>query len=217
MELGGFYNMNVINQNIFYIKNLKVILPVLFCSVYCFVCAQTKDSIVEQDTINTKVINGDTIFIANLPAVTIFPPREFSNDKEFQKYLRLVRNVKKAYPYAVMVNEKLNEIDTELSKLQTKKEKKAYLDMSEKKLKDQFEDELKALTITQGRILIKLIYRETGNTTYYHIKELRGSFSAFFWQTMARLFGSNLKSKYDPFGEDKDIEEIIIKIQKGQI
>jgi hypothetical protein len=209
--------MNVLNKNIFFKIILKLINPVLFCLVINTSFAQTKDSIIEQDTIKTKIINGDTIFIANLPPVTIYPPREFSNDKEFQKYLRLIRNVKKAYPYAVLVNEKLREIDTELSKLQTKKEKKAYLDLSEKKLMDQFEDELKALTISQGRILIKLIYRETGNTTYYHIKELRGSFSAFFWQTMARLFGSNLKSKYDPVGEDKDIEEIILKIQKGQI
>jgi hypothetical protein len=212
-----FPDMTKFNQNILYTNIVKVILPMLLCLVYYSVFAQTKDSILGQDTIKTKINNGDTVFTANLPAVTIYPPREFANDKEFQKYLRLIRNVKKAYPYAVLANEKLKEIDYELSQLQTKKEKKAYLDMSEKKLKDQFEEELKNLTITQGRILIKLIYRETGNTTYYHIKELRGSFSAFFWQTLARLFGSNLKSKYDPFGEDKDIEEIILKIQKGQI
>ncbi len=209
--------MNFRKQDRFHRIIRQTVLILLLSLAHNSVFAQTKDSTSERDTLKTKVIQGDTVFMANLPAVTIYTPREFANDKEFQKYLRLIRNVKKAYPYAVLANEKLKEIDIELSKLQTKKEKKAYLDSSERKLKDRFEDELKNLTISQGRILIKLIYRETGNTTYYHVKELRGSFTAFFWQTVARLFGSNLKSKYDPLGEDKDIEEIILKIQKGQI
>jgi len=207
-----------IQNNLKYKNNLrKIFLQTILSSVFTSIFAFPKDTIPVQDSIKTKIVNGDTIFTANLPAVTIYPPREFANTKEFQKYLRLVRNVKKAYPYAVLASEKLKEVDDDLAKLTTKKERKAYLDSAEKKLRGQFEEELKALTITQGRILIKLIYRETGNTTYYHIKELRGSFSAFFWQTVARLFGSNLKSKYDPLGEDKDIEEIILKIQKGQL
>jgi hypothetical protein len=206
-----------LSQKIFFKTIKKIILPVFIYTACNIVCAQTKDSISGKDTVKILIVNSDTIFMASLSPVTIYPPREFSNDKEFQKYNRLVRNVKKVYPYAVLASEKLKDIDIELSKLQTRKEKKAFLDISEKKLRDQFENELKALTITQGRILIKLIYRETGSTTYYHVKELRGAISAFFWQTLARLFGSNLKSKYDPLGEDRDIEEIIIKIQKGQI
>ena len=199
-------------------KNLRpIIIQAILLSVSTSIFAISNDTISNQDSIKIKIVNGDTVFTANLPAVTIYPPKEFANTKEFQKYLRLIRNVKKAYPYAVLASEKLKEVDAALSKLETKKDKKAYLDSTEKKLRDQFEEQLKELTITQGRILIKLIYRETGNTTYYHVKELRGSFSAFFWQTVARLFGSNLKSKYDPLGEDKDIEEIIIKIQKGQL
>ena len=209
--------MNLLKQYILSWKVQNLILFAIFSMVGNFIYGQTKDSISEKDTIKIKIINGDTIFTTNLPSLTIYPPREFDNEKEYQKYLRLIRNVKKAYPYAVLASAKLKEIDIELSKLQTKKEKKAYLDTSEKILRDQFEEKLKELTVTQGRILIKLIYRETGNTTYYHVKELRGSFNAFFWQTVARLFGSNLKSKYDPLGDDRDIEEIILKIQKGQI
>ena len=82
---------------------------------------------------------------------------------------------------------------------------------------DRYKDELKKLTITQGRILIKLIDRETNNTSYYIIKEYRGSFSAFFWQSIARIFGENLKAEYNPEDEDKLIEDIVIRIENGQL
>ena len=84
-------------------------------------------------------------------------------------------------------------------------------------LKAEFEGELKKLTIKQGIILVKLIDRETGATSYDLIKSLRGSFSAFIWQSMARLFGSNLKLEYDPYGEDYMIEEIVQQLESGQI
>jgi pyruvate dehydrogenase complex dehydrogenase (E1) component len=81
----------------------------------------------------------------------------------------------------------------------------------------EFEDDLTKLTITQGRLLIKLIDRETGNTSFDLVKELRGSFSAFFWQAIARLFGSNLKSTFDKDGEDKLIDQILVLIDNGQL
>lgn len=129
----------------------------------------------------------------------------------------MVYNVRKVYPYAILAKNKLESINCELEKLGTNSERKLYLDKAEKELRSQFEEELKNLTITQGKILIKLIDRETGNTTYSWVKELRGSFQAFFWQSIARLVGSNLKVKYDPTGDDKAIEEIIVMIETGQI
>ena len=84
-------------------------------------------------------------------------------------------------------------------------------------LQDQFGDELKKLSVNQGRLLLKLVDRETGNTSYEIVKELRGTFSAFFWQSLALLFGSSMKSKYDPAGDDKLIEQIIVQIDNGQI
>ena len=90
-----------------------------------------------------------------------------------------------------------------------------YIKESEKKLFDEFEKPLKHLTITQGRILIKLIDRETGNTSYQLIKTLKGNFSAFLWQGIARLFGSSLKSEYDAEGDDKAIEAIVNAIDAG--
>ncbi len=164
-----------------------------------------------------QVINNDTFYISNLPPVYIYPPTELKDRKELFRYQRLVYNVRKVYPYAILAKNKLESINTELEKLNSEKERKIYLDKAENELRVQFEEELKNLTITQGKILIKLIDRETGNTTYTWVKELRGSFQAFFWQSIARLVGSNLKVKYEPLGDDKAIEEIIVMIETGQI
>ncbi len=111
----------------------------------------------------------------------------------------------------------MEEMDAHLRQLKTEKEKKAYIDQVEKDLFSEFEDDLRGLTITQGRILIKLVDRETGDTSYNLIRELKGSFPAFFWQSIARIFGSNLKAEYDPMGEDAQIEEIVRLIEMGYI
>jgi hypothetical protein len=185
------------------------------------ICAQSfswgNELFFVDDSIKTKIIGGDTVYCSEVPPVFINAPRENTDVNELLKYQRLVRNVKKAYPFAIIARDKLKEVNETLMKLNSKKEQKQYVDSVEHRLKIQYEAELRDLTVTQGRILIKLIDREIGNTSYNLVKEYRGSFSAFFWQSLARLFGSNLKSKYYPNGEDKDIEEIILKIQSGQI
>ena len=101
--------------------------------------------------------------------------------------------------------------------LKTDKQKKEYIKQVEKEIRNEFEGDLRNLTITQGRILIKLIDRETGNTSYDLVKELRGAFPAIFWQTLARVFGSNLKSRFDAEGEDKLLNEIVVMIENGQL
>jgi hypothetical protein len=103
----------------------------------------------------------------------------------------------------------LKEINDYKAQLSSETERKAYTKAEEKKLKKQFEGELKNLTISQGQILIKLIDRETGHTSYDLVKELRGTLQAFFWQGLARVFGSNLKTEYDSLNTDKAIEAII--------
>lgn len=161
------------------------------------------------------VLDGDTLLVSSIDEVYIYPPRKFKSNWEYRRYQRLIRNVKKAYPYAKLAKLKFDEVNAHFATLKTERAKKAYVKQVEKEIKDEFEDELKGLTITQGRILIKLIDREIGETSYDLVKELRGSFSAFFWQTVARLFGSNLKSEFDPVGEDRLINEIIIMIDRG--
>jgi hypothetical protein len=129
----------------------------------------------------------------------------------------LVLYVQKVYPYSQIVSQQLFEIHAHLDEYKTEKQKKEYLKQKEKELKEQFEGQLRSLTFTQGKILIKLINRETGHTTFDIIKELKGSLNAFFWQSIARLFGSNLKLEYDAEGDDRMIEDIVIRIENGEL
>jgi len=167
--------------------------------------------------VRAKIVDGDTLWLADIDEVFIFPEKKFNSDWERRKYSRLIRNVKIAYPWAKLAGKKLEEVNAVMMTMKTENERKEYMKQVEQELLVEFEDDLKQLTITQGRILIKLVDRETGSTSYELVKELRGTFSAFFWQTLARLFGSNLKSVYDPYGEDRLIEEIIFLIDRGQL
>ncbi|QQS50044.1 MAG: DUF4294 domain-containing protein [Bacteroidota bacterium] len=178
-----------------------------------------------QDTLAAKgenvlygiVVDGDTILVASIKEVYILPMRTFNSPRDMRRYQKLVRNVKKVYPYAKMAKNKYDEVAVKLSTLNTEKEKRKYMDQVEVELKEEFEGELKKLTISQGTILIKLIDREIGETSYDLLKELKGNFSAFFWQTLARVFGHNLKTTFDAEGEDKLINEIVMLIENGQL
>lgn len=160
---------------------------------------------------------GETLPLITLKEVTIHGTRTFKNEKDSRDYLKLKRDVRKAYPYAVLASLKLREYDAVLTNIPESK-RAPYLKKAEKNLNDQFSEDLRKLTMKQGRILIRLIDRETGKSTYKVIKEYRGSFSAFMWQSFGLLFGNNLKWKYDPTkGEDQLIEEIIQQIQDGEV
>jgi hypothetical protein len=163
------------------------------------------------------IIEGDTIWVSEIDEVYIFPDKKFRNRWQRIRYTRLVHNVKKAYPWAKLAGDLLDEVNVHILTLETEKERKDYIKEVEEELLGKYTDDLKKLTITQGKILIKLVYRETGDTSYDLVAELRGKVSAFFWQALARLFGSNLKMSYDPYGEDRQIEEIVILIENGQI
>ncbi len=163
------------------------------------------------------IIDGDTMWVADLDEVYIFPAKRFKNRRERRRYTRLIYNVKKAYPWAKLAGQKLDEVEVHMATLKTEKEQREYIKEVEQELLDDYKKDLKRLTITQGRILIKLVDRETGDTSYELVKELRGRLSAAFWQALARLFGSNLKSEFDAEGEDRLIEEIIVLIENGQL
>ena len=121
--------------------------------------------------------------------------------------------MKKAYPYAMVAGERLRELDRQLAGLDTKDMQKEYVNKAEKEIMDEFEKEVKRLTI----ILVKLIDRETGRSSYQVIKDLKGGLTAFFWQGIARIFGNNLKAEYDPEGDDYLIEDIVRGIEAGFI
>ena len=162
-----------------------------------------------------QVVEGDTVAMIDIPDVVIMPRKKFKNRRVEARYWKLVRDLKITYPYAIMAKNKLQELNTKFLSLKTESERKEYTKIAEKELRAQYEGELTNLTITQGKLLIKLIDRETGQTTYALVKELRGTFQAVFWQTVAKLFGSSLKSVYDPKGEDAETEEILQYIIKG--
>lgn len=169
-----------------------------------------------------KVVAGrveapDTVLLVDHYAITIYPRYVFLNKRQQEKYDRLVYNVKKVWPYAKIIQRVYWELEDSIGKIPTESAQREFVKEQEKKLRAEFEDELIRLTITQGRILIKLVDRQTGSTTYQVIKELKGGFSAFIFQGVARLFGSNLKSEYDAKEEDKMIEHIISRIENGTL
>ncbi len=165
----------------------------------------------------TTVIDGDTIPLVNMMPVEIVGALSPEAAAKMKDYLKLRRDILKAYPYARMAAVQLKFINDSIAKIPSERDRKKFIKQREDVLKADFEKDLKKLTVTQGRILIKLIDRETGSTSYYLVKDLRGSLQAFFWQGLARLFGSNLKSEYDPNGEDALMESIVQQIEKGQL
>ncbi len=166
------------------------------------------------------IINGDSVPIVDLPPVIVgndsySKPPKFKSKKESRKYRRLKRYVKKVYPYALLASQKINECNKEI--IANPEVKKSAMKKVEKALKDKYGPELKKLTMSQGKILLLLIDRQTGNTAFALVKELRGGFSASMYQGVARLFGSSLKVNYQPKGKDWMIEDIVKKIERGII
>lgn len=163
------------------------------------------------------VENGDTIYWVDLHTLYVFPPMKFKNKKQEKFYWKTVRDVKKTLPYARLVSKTLNEANAELEKMPNKDDQKKYLKALEKDVKKQYEPEIRKLTFSQGKMLIRLIDRETNMTSYELIKMYRGSLTAFFWQSIAKLFGANLKEEYDGNDKDKIIERVIILVEAGQL
>jgi hypothetical protein len=144
-------------------------------------------------------------------------PRTVKERREYRQYEKLINNIKKVYPYALIVRSKLVEVNSELQNYPDERERKRYLREVEKEVFAKYQKDIENMTISQGRLLIKLIDRETQNTSYVLIRDYRGKFSASFWQGIARIFGTNLKEEYDPYGEDALIEAIINEIDAGRL
>lgn len=161
--------------------------------------------------------DGERLPEIELEDVVVVGRRTLGERFQAWRYERLVYNVKRVYPYSVIVRTRYWEVNRQLELLPDDKKRKEYLKQIEKDLLSEFEDDMRRMTITQGRILIKLIDRETSNSSYDLIREYRSVITATFWQGIARIFGTNLKSKYDPEGEDYLIERIIQEIELGRL
>jgi hypothetical protein len=188
----------------------KLITVSLFISL--FAISQAKDSIF----VFGKIVDGDTIAVIPLKEVTIFSWK-LLDSKEERQLTRLMKNVKIVYPYARLAGLKLVEYEDTLAQAPDDKARKKIMKKVEEQIDAEYGQELRDLTVTQGKILLKLIDRETGETSYELVSDLRGEFRAVFYQAFARIFGLNMKLRYDPEGEDRDIEYIVRLIETGQL
>ncbi len=163
------------------------------------------------------VIDGDTVKMIVLNGVTVYPPLKFKNKKEEEFYWRTVRDVKKTLPYAKLICATLLETYEYIETFPTQKEREEYLKKMESAIFEQYKPVLKRFTKSQAQMLIKLIKRETNQSSYNIIKAFLGSFRAGFWQTFGRFFGVNLKGDYKPDKDDKDaiIERVAVGVEEG--
>ncbi|MFT4525025.1 MAG: hypothetical protein ACI85F_001177 [Bacteroidia bacterium] len=160
--------------------------------------------------------NGDTVPIVSLAMVNVKGKRVFKSKRQKRKFLRLERHVRKVYPFAKLANEKLVAYELTLAEMSDHRRKK-FMRVAEKEIRKEFSNDLKALTFTQGRILLKLIDRETGNVSYELVKDLRGGFTAWLFQGVAKMFSFDLKADYNPKEDDKLIEEIVVQIEQEEL
>ena len=194
----------------------------LFIALFFSFIAVAAPSQQQTTTINGYIVpvcvyKGDTIPAVQLPNVYIFRPLKFKNEKERREYYRLVRNVKKTLPLAREINRAVIETYEYIETLPDKKAREKHLKLVEKGLKEQYTPIMKKLTFSQGKLLIKLVNRQTDSSSYELVKAFMGPFKAGFYQTFAALFGASLKKEYHPEGEDRLTERVVLLVENGQI
>lgn len=190
-------------------------LPVI---VYGQTSAVQKDSIPE----NYLVIVGDTIInnSINLNEVYILPKLKFTSSESRRQYLILQRKTIKVYPYAKLAADRLDSLKNRMGSIKSKRKQKKYTRMVQKYLEEEFTEKLKKFTITEGQILIKLIHRQTGETAFDLVKDLRSGWRAFWYNNTARIFNMSLKLPFDPQNSEEDylIEDILLRqFQNGRL
>ncbi|WP_321279417.1 DUF4294 domain-containing protein [Marinifilum fragile] len=177
-------------------------------------CAEARTNLV-LDT----VVFADTNLHVNLDEINVkrYKKRKRKHYRSTRKYWRTVRNVRIVYPYAEEANNTILRLNEQLKNIHSKKERRKLIRKEYKGLMKEYKKPLMKLKISQGRLLMKLIDRESGNSSYYHLKELKGSVTAVFWQSIAAMFGTSLKAKYDPLGNDWMVEEILDRIKNREL
>ena len=186
----------------------RVLFFLFFLSTTAFSQVVDSDSLVDYIK-----IQGDSVIRSSigLDKVVLLPKKGFKNSNELQKYLILKRKILKVYNYAVLASNRLTTLNERLAPVKRRRDKKNYTKKIQKFIVNEFYDELRKFTQTEGQILIKLIHRQTGTTTYKLIKELRNGWIAFWYNNTARIFNMSLKKEFDPYTVEEDylIEDII--------
>ena len=202
---------------------IKILTYVLCVCFALHAEAQNKPPLVGRNNIgrnDTVVVeaciesNGDTIPCSWLQDAYVYGKLTAEGRQRYAAWTRLRNAVYVTYPYAIKASKIMNEINAQLVNVTDKKQRKKIIQSREKELKTEFADKLKQLSVYQGKVLMKLIYRQTGNNCYEIIEDYKGKFDAGFWQTVAVVFGSNLKQPYDPNGNDHDMELIVQDVEK---
>lgn len=204
---------------------MKVFLSIFALIFFVTGLSGQTDSVQKNDTASGRLyliqeVNRNGVVMPEIeikPVTVVARPTTGSSKRDFRKYDRLVYNIKKVYPYALIVRQKMDEVNAHLQHLDSDRKRREYLKEFEKSIFKEYQDDISKMTISQGRLLIKLIDRETQNTSFELIREYRGKFSAAFWQGIAKIFGTNLKEEYDRFGDDALIEIIIYEIESGNL
>lgn len=160
------------------------------------------------------VYEGDTMIYREMDMVFVFGKMTEAQKDAHRKWTRLRNAVYVTYPYAKKAGYIINDVNNSLQGIQDQRRRRVYLGSREKELKTQFAEPLTALSVYQGKVLMKLINRETNNTCYELVKEYRGGISARFWQTLAWVFGGSLKQIYSPRGEDAEMEAIVQEVAR---
>ena len=194
-------------------KHLNVlVLGLLLLGGAVKVCAQ------DTKLVYAAVVDGDTVPYYHLQEVSVTGLIAYLTPAEIRKNQKLIRNVKRVLPYAKMGKERLDQIERKAASM-SDRERKDYIKRMEKDLLAEFSDELKELTISQGKVLLKMVDRETGRTSYMLVDELRGRLRAGFYQTFAKLFGYNMKKRYDPLHDKDDnlLERVILSVEAGRV
>lgn len=182
--------------------------------------AADKQQLYAQQNINDTIVsyaiiyNGDTIEAKTLPALGLYSRLTDQQMRDRAKWTRLRNAIYVTYPYAKRAGSVMNDINAQLVAITGKEARKKYIQSREKELKKEFTDPLTNLSIYQGKVLMKLINRETGNNCYEIIKEYKGAFTARFYQTVAFFFSSNLKQPYDKNGEEAEMEKIVQEVER---
>ena len=192
-------------------KRLLHIFLVLAVGMNMFAANQYMDSCM------VKIQDGDTVYMAWLHEVWVYPPMKFKNKRQERFYWRTVRDVKKCLPFAKMITKDMEYADQELAKLPDKKARKKWWKAYEKYLFKKYEKDFRGMYASQGMMLMKLMDRETDRTSYELIRQYKNKATADFWQIVAKLFKNDLKEGYDASDRDKITERVINLVEAGQL
>ena len=187
-----------------------------FCFFLSVCCLETRAQNISKHAIpDSAAADADTLKVITLDDIYVYPSPAFKNPAEQEQYRKLIRDVKKTLPYAKLVNATLIETYEYIMTLPTEEEREAHLKRVEKDLYSDYFPVLKKMTLSQGKLLIKLINRECNQSSYDVLNAFLGSFRAGFWNAFAGLFGASLKSSWDPTGKDAAIERIVELVEMG--